>query len=427
MQCPNVVSLSQELDRSQDLPERELPDFCSGGGFSFKASPGGDFSLARSEVVLDGGDNPLEGIYTKAFGFQDRASEVVYESRGDFSGMSFGDLVARSDRIANLIQEIEEKREKFSPTLSLLLEKSNQDLSVLMGKLRRDYWAVIEALEKLPGGMPDRAPRGSRGITSHGRRMVRSGCTLLERKYGKECLVFFTATIPQLPDDEMRSLSANFSECVRQFRQTWQRHAKKHGLDPEMVHVVELQEKRFASTGYAVPHLHAVFQGRQDSQSMWAIWVQKFDEFWECAVGAVLGREIKMPSACNTKRVRKSAANYLAKYCSKGSASLKRVAKWGEKMPLPSSWYGVTKALRADIVKATIRKRIDGCWDTFARALDACPFRVWWKEFVLPESGRTTAIFGRVPPDQVTDFSRWLESASEQFLHSENIALQLSG
>jgi hypothetical protein len=398
-----------------------------GGGFVRKISPGGDFSIARSEVVVDSGVNPLEGIRKEKYGFQDRAERVVYESRGDYSGMKYGDLVARQDRLEGLIQEIEEKRENLSPTLALLLEKSNQDLQVVEGMLWRDFWAVIDQLEKIRGGMESRSPRGSRGITSHGRRMVRSACTLLERKHGKACLVFFTATIPQLPDDEMRLICENFSEIVRQFRQMVQRELMRNGLDPEMVHVVELQDKRFAATGYAVPHLHAVFQGRADDRSMWAIWVAKFDEFWERAVGNVIGRSIKMPAACNTKRVKKSAANYLGKYCSKGSASVKRVAQWGKKMPLPASWYGVTQSLRADIVRATRRDRVDGCFDTFARALDTCPFPVWWKEFVLPESGRTVAMYGRIPPDRITDFCLWLDSASEQFLERENIALELSG
>jgi hypothetical protein len=421
------MRLSQTLDPAQYTDTKKIARVFGGGGFVRNISPGGDFTLARSEVVVDSGGNPLEGIRVESCGFQDRTEKVVYESRGDYSGMKYGDLVARHDRIEGLIQEIEEKRENFSPTLTLLLEKSNQNLSVVTGRLWRDFWAVVEQLKKIRGGMASRAPRGSRGITSHGRRMVRSACTLLERKYGKACLVFFTATIPQLPDDEMRTISAKFSECVRQFRQSWQREAVKRGLDPEMVHVVELQDKRFAATGYAVPHLHAVFQGRTDSRSMWAIWVQKFDELWERAVSAVLGRSIKMPAACNTKQVRKSAANYLGKYCSKGSASVKRVAKWGKKMPLPTSWYGVTNALRADIAKATIGDRVHGCWDTFARALDTCPFPVWWKEFVLPESGRTVAMYGRIPPDRITDFRLWLDSASEQFLERENISLQLSG
>jgi hypothetical protein len=416
------------VSQTPDLTQEERHRFGCSGGFARKITPGGDFTLAESKVVVDGGGNPLEGIHKESFGFQDRAEKVVYESRGGFSGMSYGDLVARADRIGGLIQEIEDRSpEQFSPTLALLFEKSNRNVSVLSGRLWRDYWSVIDRLETIRDGMANRSPRGSRGITSHGRRMVKSGCTLLERKYGKDCLVFFTATIPQLPDEDMRTIAANFSECVRQFRQSWQREAEKRGLDSDMVHVVELQEKRFQETGYAVPHLHAVFQGRHNDRSMWAIWVQKFDEMWERAVSAVLGRAIKMPAACNTKRVRKSAANYLAKYCSKGSASVKRVARWGKKMPLPSSWYGVTKGLRSEISKATIRDRIDGGWVTFARALESYPGKIWWKEFVLPESGRTTAIYGSIPPDQITDFCRWLESASEQFLHSQNIALELSG
>ena len=406
---------------------KRTPVASAGGrGFVVRVTPGGDFSIHRPEPKPDRGEHPLAHLWEESYGFQDRAKRTVYGDRGKFAGMSITDLTYRYEAIEQLIEESHQSEGSFSPTLTLLLEKSNQDLGLVRSTLWREIWAVIDHLESLPAPPPTRAPRGSHGITSHGRRMVRSGCTLLQRRHGKECLSFVTCTLPGFSDVEMRHLSANFSEAVRQFRQSLGRDLRRAGIEPEMVHAVEIQEKRFQETGYAVPHLHIVFQGRQNRRSHWAVSVAQVDDAWERAVGAVLGRLVKMPSACNTQRVKKSAANYLAKYCSKGSASLKRVAKWGARMPLPTAWYGVTRSLRADIVRSTRRVRMDGSWVGFAMALGGYPGKIWWSDFHLESSGATVAMFGRVPPDRVTDLLRWLESASQQFLQSQDFGSQLS-
>jgi len=49
--------------------------------------------------------------------------------------------------------------------------------------------------DKVPK-VPTRARRGTKGITAHGRNMIRAGCHWLEESFGKKNLTFLTTTLP---------------------------------------------------------------------------------------------------------------------------------------------------------------------------------------------------------------------------------------
>jgi hypothetical protein len=203
--------------------------------------------------------------------------------------------------------------------------------------------------------------RGLNGISSYARKQIRSACTLLEQRYGKSRLAFFTGTIPALDPAAMRHVCMNWSEIVRQFVQSIKRALERCGMDAEIVHVTEIQEKRYAATGLPVPHLHAVWHGRSHKFSKWTLSIPQVESAWKKAVCNVLRTEfdgvddVDFGKATNLQAVRKSAANYLSKYCSKGSKVVKRIALTAPSNLIPTAWYGMSNRIKAEIQEKTIK------------------------------------------------------------------------
>lgn len=207
----------------------------------------------------------------------------------------------------------------------------------------------------------NRTRRGLNGISSYARKQVRSGCTLLEQRYGKDRLAFFTGTLPALSSPAMAYACMHWSEIVRQFQQTIKRGLDRAGLDAEIIHVTEIQEKRYARTGLPVPHLHAVWHGREHRFSKWSLSIPQVQKAWKNAVCNVLRPEfpdiddVDFGKSTNLQRVRKSAANYLSKYCSKGSKVVRIIARSISHKLLPTAWHGMSRKLKAEIQEKTIK------------------------------------------------------------------------
>lgn len=196
-------------------------------------------------------------------------------------------------------------------------------------------------------------PRGQKGITSYGRKLVRNGAYLLERKHQREHLSFLTLTIPSLTVQESVSFCDEWVEIVRVFLQRLTRSLKRAGLSGEVVGCVEIQEERFRSTGVLAPHLHLIFLGRLPHQS-WAYRPVDYRTMWMDACVArcpwLAGFDF---SACeNIQRIKHSCEGYLGKYMSKGA---KVVADLPEEMRavLPRNWYVCTNTLRMRIKDLT--------------------------------------------------------------------------
>jgi hypothetical protein len=419
------MSLSQLSELNQSPPPKK-----SARGFGLRVTPGGDWTIARTKPLKDESVSPLDGIYRRSYGFQDRASEIVYSERGQFEGMSHGELIARTDLIAEQIQEShDENPDDWSGGLTLLLEKSNQSVELVRSTLWRSYWETMDAIEhcKRSAVAVNRSPRGSKGITSRGRRNVRSGATILEQRHGKECLSFVTFTVPSLESETMRKVCGNWSEVIRQTQQNLVRLQTSKGLDTDMVGVVEIQEKRFQRTGQAIPHLHIVIQGRKSSRSHWSVSIPEIESCYRRAIEAVAGQAIDMRAACNVKRVQKSVAGYMSKYMSKGNKSLQRFREWGEKLPLPKAWYTITRSLSKAIAQQTKRITIDGCFVAFAQWFRQYTGKIWWRDFALEETGQTVAMFGTVCPKDVDRFIDYLVERSENITQTQNILHEQTG
>lgn len=419
------MSLSRIIDRPQQIDTR-LP----ARGFGLRVTPGGDFTIARTQPPRDASVSPLDGIYSRSVGFQDRDRETVYSERGRFEGMSISELSARLDLIGEQIQEShDELLENWSGSLALLFEKSNQDVGMTRTILWRSYWEVIDAIEqcKRATSAVNRAERGSKGLTSEGRRKVRSGLTLLEQRHGKKLLSFLTFTVPPMEFESLWRVCENWSEVVRQTVQNITRLQVSKGLDPDVCGVIEIQEDRFERTGQALPHIHLLVQGRKCHRDNWSSSPQEFEDCYRRAIEAVAGHPVDMRAACNTQGLKKSVARYLGNYMKKGNRNIERFRRWGDKLPLPKAWYTMSRSLLTEIKQKTRRVTIDGSFVQFAGWMSRFGGGVWHRDFALEETGATVAMFGAVAPKDVDRFVAYLVRCSESVPQTQNVLHELTG
>jgi hypothetical protein len=194
---------------------------------------------------------------------------------------------------------------------------------------------------------------GEKGITTHGRKTVKNATILLERTYGVKNLGFATATLPPMPDCQLRHLIDNWSDVQRKFYQEIKRECERRGNKFVYVGVVEIQEKRARKTGQYYPHLHFVYWCRKSKKSEFFISAKTMRAIWKRVVKVTLLRrflpsmidDLNFNASIDTQIIKKSAAAYLGKYLSKGSGVLKEMREAGYPNA-PNTWWSITKNLR---------------------------------------------------------------------------------
>lgn len=187
---------------------------------------------------------------------------------------------------------------------------------------------------------------GKHGITNYGRKFVSNTALLLQRKYGKHRLGFGTCTIPSGDKDVLRAIGRHWGDIVRRFYQKIRRKFKADSHEFIYVGVTEIQEKRFASSGMPVPHLHFVYVSKNSSREGYFMDVPFAYKAWNKAVNEVLvlqGYEGIMGRNGHTgsvklESIRVSAAGYLGKYISKGCKVVKAMREQGFE-EFPKQWW----------------------------------------------------------------------------------------
>lgn len=197
-----------------------------------------------------------------------------------------------------------------------------------------------------------RSKRGSKGITSLGRKMVRNGAYLLQQKYGKQHLSFLTVTLPAVSVEESLQISACWSEIVRKYLQSLRRLLQLRLGLAEIVGCTEIQESRLERDGVLGLHLHLIFVGRKQRKS-WVISCQEVRELWKRELERVVGRQLDCSSTENIERVKVDAEQYLGKYMSKGVSSMEALIEMGLGDFLPSAWWCMSMSLKR-IVKSGV-------------------------------------------------------------------------
>lgn len=202
-----------------------------------------------------------------------------------------------------------------------------------------------------------RQKRGLKGISSYGRKMVRSGAYLLQKRYGRNRLSFLTLTLPSVSVEQSYEISRNWSEIVRKFLQSLGRLLRRRSMPATVVGCTEIQESRLESSGVLGLHLHLVFVGRS-ARSGWVVSYKEARKLWKRELDRVLGEDLNCDSTENMERVKKDAEQYLGKYMSKGLSSVQSLVNQGLGDVLPSSWWCMTMELRRWI--ALSMRRLEG-------------------------------------------------------------------
>lgn len=215
--------------------------------------------------------------------------------------------------------------------------------------LESDLGSSHVANSGMPTQQAPRARRGTRGITSHGRKMIRCGAQYLQDRYGIKNLSFLTCTLPEsalavcTPETWARVLDS--------FLQSLRYRLEKAGLSTELVGCTEVQGSRLLqSSGVPPLHLHLVYQGRQTGKS-WAHRPAFYQGLWARACLSVWACSREFQSSCRVESLRSSAVSYLGKYLSKGG----EVLNLCKPELLPSSWYTISTKLKAFVKSASFK------------------------------------------------------------------------
>lgn len=248
---------------------------------------------------------------------------------------------------------------------------------------------------------------GLHGITKYGRNCVENICILLQRRYGRKRLGFATCTLPPVGKETLRTILASWGDIVRRFYQKVKRLFKKRGDEFDYVGVTEIQEKRFVSSGMAVPHLHYVYVSRRTSYGNYTAHVSEVYPLWNDAVNEVLllhGCKRIMgvnghKGGVKLESVRSSASAYLGKYISKGCKVVEAMQEKGYE-EFPKQWW--TASMRCKkIFKASVINISPHTCKSFFYNLDAYveAGMITWARFVdvcIGGEYRTMGLAGKV-------------------------------
>lgn len=250
-----------------------------------------------------------------------------------------------------------------------------------------------------------RAQRGLKGITRHAARTTRNAAFLLEQKYSKKQLGFYTFTLPRVDATSDYAAAKEWAEIVRIFLQSVTRLLKAAGLPGSYVGCTEIQEARYATYGGLPLHLHLVLVGRKRLNGPWVISSDQWRALWRSAIIArcPVFSEVSFRAAVDTVAVKKTAAGYLGKYMSKGVAALSAILADdpGLEEFIPRSWSHCSLKLRR-----AVGKRIAGGNDSarkLMRDVRSGDSRVdFAKEIrveISPQTVVTVAVIGTLTPE----------------------------
>lgn len=188
--------------------------------------------------------------------------------------------------------------------------------------------------------------RGTKGLTSHGKRVLRNAAWRMQRLYGKRSLSFVTLTLPSVTFEESWNVSSNWSQILRVFYQALCRELDRHGLPKVYAGCTELQPKRSDREEHPALHIHFVCVGRWNGRGKWSITPSGFRQIWKSSVSPYLFGEYSWDATENVQMVIKDVSSYLSKYLSKGVSLDDPPRMDGTGWSLPTAWYNVSLLLR---------------------------------------------------------------------------------
>jgi hypothetical protein len=217
---------------------------------------------------------------------------------------------------------------------------------------------------KLGSGAELSQPRkryGLKGITAHGRKMLRNAGHILDTvaKKGKGYMVQMgTLTIPSLSPERMKIIGARWNDITRRFFQECRRRYLRFGKIFDYASCSEIQPGRWEGSGEVGLHIHFLFVSFRLNKKMWSLpdsWVRTV---WRRCLVRYVGEE-GVPDNLNYRReaVSSSSAAYIAKYASKGTQFIEEVAGRMGQDCLPKQWWSMNSRLKKCIKAHTVSSR----------------------------------------------------------------------
>lgn len=194
---------------------------------------------------------------------------------------------------------------------------------------------------------------GLKGISRGGRTSVREGAYLLERRYGRR-LGFYTLTCPYTDEISIYSYNQSINYIQRAYFQELKREYERQGVTWSYISVLEIQTRRFDSTGVPVLHIHYLAPCYLPGTSSWICEADTLRNIWSRVLRNSVGAENNPSASVDAQVVHSSAVGYISKYMSKGGESTSFLA---ETCPdqLPSQWWSMSQNVRKAIRTATVQ------------------------------------------------------------------------
>jgi len=286
-----------------------------GHGYSGRVWPNGEFGLGKKKLVSGYG----------------RSSAAIAPSPGDDDG-------AYREWLLSGAGDFNLSREK-----ALRLVYPGFDSAVLGVAGAPPAMGLSDAPNS--HSAPTRRKRGSLGITSHQRRMLRNGAFLLQQAVGKFKMAMLTCTVPELSPEGWKQYADSWAEIVRQFLQELGRSLVRAGCRKWIIGCSEIQEERLLESGGYPLHLHLVFQCRRGKH--YAYDPSHYKDMWKRTVERFVPEVSSEPfcSACRVESIEKDAAKYISKYASKGVSGTV-LDGISEGYTCPGSWAHITGGLK---------------------------------------------------------------------------------
>lgn len=237
----------------------------------------------------------------------------------------------------------------------------NADLALAAVRAHGVQAALEHCTDEAPLGLSGvtishtRSPKGSKGLTPKARRSIRCGAYRLERRRDRHRIGFATTTLPRLTKSDYLSVHRNWGNIVRTFIQWFKRRLNRACVPDHIVYVTEIQSKRHDKTKHPYLHLHLCYLACRKSDYRWYIPASEMRVVWNRTVSAFCSEQYDFSASVDAVVVKKSVARYLAKYLTKGAASIERALEDGLPVESLGHWWGWTAGLRNECRSREIR------------------------------------------------------------------------
>lgn len=192
---------------------------------------------------------------------------------------------------------------------------------------------------------------GLKGISVNGRKKVREGCYLLQKKYGRR-LGFYTLTCPYTDDVLIYEYNRNLAEISRRYFQSLKREFHRAEQTFSYVSVYEYQTYRYQQTGIPVLHIHYVAPCYLRGTKEFIVTADRLREIYYNICNQVIGGEPNTSASIDAAVIRESAVGYISKYMSKGGDICESLSQNCPEQ-VPRQWWSMSSNVKSAIQIAT--------------------------------------------------------------------------